>query len=77
MRKAGVEEVNQAVEAAEKAYRGAWGKTTPRERSRLLNKLADLVERDREEIARIETLDNGKPLTASRMIDTAGVIELL
>ncbi|ORY93509.1 aldehyde dehydrogenase domain-containing protein [Syncephalastrum racemosum] len=71
------EEVNQAVEAAEKAYKGVWGKTTPRERSRLLNKLADLVERDREEIAQIETLNNGKPLSASRMIDTAGVIELL
>ena len=35
-------------------------------RGRLLNKMADLIERDQEYLARLETLDNGKPLEASR-----------
>ncbi|KAI8145573.1 aldehyde dehydrogenase domain-containing protein [Fennellomyces sp. T-0311] len=71
------EQVDLAVEAAEKAYYGGWKKTSARERARLLNKLADLCERDAEELAQIETLDNGKPLSNSRMLDVSVVLTQL
>lgn len=52
--------VNIAVDSSEKAYKEVWSKTTPLEKQRLLLKLAELMERDSEELAQIETLDNGK-----------------
>ncbi|KAI9261570.1 aldehyde dehydrogenase domain-containing protein [Phascolomyces articulosus] len=63
------EQVDLAVEAAYKAFYGGWKTTSARERARLLLKLADLVERDSEDLAHLETLDNGKPLSTSREID--------
>ncbi|KAI9492127.1 aldehyde dehydrogenase domain-containing protein [Zychaea mexicana] len=71
------EQVDLAVEAAEKAFYGGWKKSTGRERARLMNKLADLCERDAEELAQIETLDNGKPLTNSRMVDVQIIVTQL
>ncbi|KAG5367073.1 Potassium-activated aldehyde dehydrogenase [Yarrowia sp. B02] len=57
---AGEADANLAVEAAKQAFKG-WGfKTAPSERGVLLNKLADLIERDLNLIAAIETTDNGK-----------------
>lgn len=54
-------DVDLAVRAARRAFEGSWKRTSPAERGRLLWRLADLIERDREAIAQIETLDNGKP----------------
>lgn len=55
------EDVNQAVEAARKAFRGeAWGGLSPTRRGRLLMRLGDLIAENAERIARIETRDNGK-----------------
>jgi aldehyde dehydrogenase (NAD+) len=60
-------DVNKAVKAARAAFeRGPWRKTAASERGRLLHRLADLVERNAEELARLETLDNGMPLTVAR-----------
>ena len=61
-----------AVEAAHKAFYGGWKTSNPRERARLMNKLADLVERDADELAHIETLDNGKPISDSKTSDVPG-----
>ena len=55
-------QVNTAVEAAHKAFHGGWKTSIPRNRARLMHKLADLVERDANDLAHLETLDNGKPL---------------
>ncbi|KAG0162820.1 aldehyde dehydrogenase (NAD(P)(+)) ald5 [Apophysomyces sp. BC1034] len=66
---ADAKQVDAAVEAADKAYYNVWSKTNGIERSRLMNKLADLVDRDTEELAQIETLDNGKGITFSRNFD--------
>ena len=56
-------DVNLAVKAARKAFEdGPWSKMNASERGRLLNKLADLIEANKEELAALETLDNGKPL---------------
>src|SRR5271155_5062428 len=54
-------DVDLAVKAARKAFEdGPWSKMNASERGRLLNKLADLVEQHKEELAALESLDNGK-----------------
>ncbi|WOL13801.1 aldehyde dehydrogenase family 2 member B7, mitochondrial [Canna indica] len=57
-----VEDINRAVVAARKAFdEGPWPKMTGYERSRILNRFADLIEKHNDEIAALETWDNGKP----------------
>jgi len=58
---AGKEDVDLAVKAAWKAFEG-WKDVGPQKRSNLLLKIADLVEKNAEKIAMIETVDNGKPI---------------
>ncbi|KAI8085214.1 aldehyde dehydrogenase domain-containing protein [Halteromyces radiatus] len=70
-------QVDDAVDAAENAFNNVWSKTTPQERQRLINKLADLIERDTEELAQIETLDNGKGISMSRNVDVPGIVASL
>ena len=60
-------DIDIAVAAARKAFNTTWGKNvTGWERSRLINKLADLIERDAQELAELETLNNGKPMRIAR-----------
>src|SRR5688572_28184124 len=55
-------DVDLAVKAARKAFEdGPWPKMNASDRGRLLNKLADLIEKNKEELAALESLDNGKP----------------
>src|SRR5512138_2462861 len=55
-------DVDRAVKAARQAFdRGPWRRMAASERGRLLNKLADLIEKNADELARLESLDNGKP----------------
>ncbi|QBD81666.1 aldehyde dehydrogenase family protein [Ktedonosporobacter rubrisoli] len=64
------EDINRAVAAARKAFEsGPWPKLTPSQRGRLLWKLSDLIEQNAEELALLETLDNGKPIKYSRAGD--------
>jgi len=61
------EDINRAVAAARKAFEsGPWPKLTASQRGRLLLKLADLIEQNAEELALLETLDNGKPIKYAR-----------
>jgi len=73
-------DVDHAVTAAraafEKTGKGAWRSISASERGRLLWKLADLVERNIEEVAELETLDNGKPIFESRYVDMPMVIDV-
>lgn len=62
-------DVDAAVQAASDAFHGPWSKMTPSERAALMFKLADLIDRDNEELSQIETLDNGKGITFSRLFD--------
>src|ERR671916_1487485 len=62
----GEAEINQAVEAAREAHENTWRRTTPAERARVLHRIAELLRRDHEEIARLESVDTGKPLTQAR-----------
>jgi aldehyde dehydrogenase (NAD+) len=55
-------DIDRAVKAARKAFEeGPWAKMPAAERGRLLNRLADLIENNKEELAALESLDNGKP----------------
>jgi (Z)-2-((N-methylformamido)methylene)-5-hydroxybutyrolactone dehydrogenase len=55
-----VGDVEDAIEAARRAFKTTWSKTTPGERARLLNKVADLIDADADRLAVLETTDNGK-----------------
>jgi aldehyde dehydrogenase (NAD+) len=73
-------EVDEAVEAARKAFdntAGAWRKMSASERGRLLWRIADALERNIEEFAELETLDNGKPIFESRYVDMPMVVDVL
>src|SRR3954464_15894137 len=61
----GAEDVDRAVEAAQAAA-PEWLEKTPKERSELLHKLADVMEEHAEELAQLESVNVGKPLMASR-----------
>jgi len=67
----GAEDIDRAVRAAQGALDGAWGKTPPVERSRILQRWARLILDNFEELAMIESRDTGKPLTAGRADITA------
>ncbi|KAM9195414.1 2-aminomuconic semialdehyde dehydrogenase isoform 2-T2 [Mergus octosetaceus] len=64
----GKEEVEAAVRAAKDAF-PAWSSKSPLERSRIMNKLADLIEHDLEEFAQAESKDQGKTITFARTVD--------
>jgi aldehyde dehydrogenase (NAD+) len=65
-------DVDKAVRAARKAFEaGTWSKMNASERGRLLYRLADLIERHAEEFARLEALDNGKPVSVAKRVDVA------
>ena len=58
-------DVDAAVRAAHDAMAGPWSKLAPAERGRMMFILADLIAADRDRLARLETLDVGKPLRDS------------
>ena len=71
------EDIDRAVKAARKAFEdGAWPKLTASERGRLIWKVADLLEKNLEEFAQLESLDNGKPLTIARAADLPLAIDM-
>ena len=72
------DDIDMAVAAARKAFESkAWRKMDARDRGRLIYKLADLIERDIEQLAALETLDNGKPISESLNGDIPLVIDCL
>jgi acyl-CoA reductase-like NAD-dependent aldehyde dehydrogenase len=65
--KAGREDVDRAVAAARKAFdEGPWPRMSPYERGRVIQKLADRIRERADEIARLESLDSGKPITRAK-----------
>uniref|UniRef100_T1JDA6 10-formyltetrahydrofolate dehydrogenase n=1 Tax=Strigamia maritima TaxID=126957 RepID=T1JDA6_STRMM len=61
--KSNVQDVDLAVKAAKTAFEGEWSKMNARDRGRLLYKLADLIEENKEEFATIESIDSGAVYT--------------
>lgn len=77
---ASADDVDRAVAAARRAFEdrsGPWRKMSASERGRLIWRLADLVEKNIDELAELETLDNGKPIFESRHVDMPMVIDVL
>src|ERR1700674_2461841 len=73
-------DVDRAVEAARRSFEdrnGPWRKMSASERGRLIWRLADLLEKNIDEFAELETLDNGKPIFESRYVDMPMVIDVL
>ena len=62
------EDVDKAVECAWEAFK-TWKNTTPKQRSEILLKIADAIEQNKEKLAKIESMDNGKPLRETLAID--------
>ena len=74
---AGKDDVDAAVAAARAALNGPWGAMSARERGRLVSRLADRLLERVDEIARLETLHNGKPISESRNIEIPAAAECL
>ncbi len=73
-------DVDRAVDGARRALEdrnGPWRKMSASERGRLIWKLADLLEKNIDEFAELETLDNGKPIFESRYVDMPMVVDVL
>ncbi len=68
-------DVNKAVAAARAAFEhSAWRTMMASERGRLLNRLADLIEKHGDELAALESLDNGKPVSVAKAVDVAATV---
>ena len=72
------EDVALAVDAAREAFdNGPWHEMDARDRGLLMHRLADLIEQETDELAALETLDNGKPIGDSRAIDIPLAVDCL
>ncbi|MDO6642957.1 aldehyde dehydrogenase [Acinetobacter guillouiae] len=64
---ASLDDVNEAIEKADLAWRQAgWRNSMPHERARILYKVAEIIEARVDELAKLQTRDNGKPLAETR-----------
>ena len=66
---ADAEDVDRAVRAARRAFEGPWSRMTASERGRVIWRIGDLILEHVEELAQLESLDNGKPLAVARAAD--------
>ncbi|KAJ6538594.1 NAD-aldehyde dehydrogenase [Mycena sp. CBHHK59/15] len=70
--------IDVAVAAARKAFNTTWGKNvTGFDRSRLIHRLADLIEQNAQELAELESLNNGKPVRMARDFDIGDTVQCL
>lgn len=68
------EDVDAAVKGAWEAFE-TWKKTTPKERAKILRDIADIIEENKDHIAMVESLDNGKPIRETLNVDVALAID--
>jgi 1-pyrroline dehydrogenase len=71
------EDVNRAVAAARKAFDESWSDTTPRERSERMLKLAEAIEANGDELARIESENVGKPLATTKSEEIPPIVDCI
>ena len=70
-------DIDLAVAAARRAFEsGPWSRISPNEKSRIVWRLGDLLERHADEFAELEALDNGKPVVNARKGDVQGSIDM-
>jgi phenylacetaldehyde dehydrogenase len=66
----GAEDIDHAVRVARAAFEsGPWSRITPSDRGRIIHRIGDLILEHADELAALETLDNGKPLAVARAAD--------
>jgi phenylacetaldehyde dehydrogenase len=73
------EDIDRAVSAARRCFddeRSDWRRMTPSERGKVIHRIGDLIEQHADELAMLETLDNGKPLTIAKAGDVALAADL-
>ncbi len=71
---ASLDDVNEAIEKADAAWRKAeWRNSMPHERARILYKVADIIEARVDELSKLQTRDNGKPLAETRALTLSAV----
>ena len=63
------EDINRAVCAARAAFDGPWSRMTPSERGRIIWRIGDLILAHTDELAQLESLDNGKPFAVAQAAD--------
>jgi len=68
-------DVDAAVSAAREALSGSWSEMTPNDRGKILWKIAEIIEANIDELAELETLDQGKPLYVGRWAEIPGAAE--
>jgi phenylacetaldehyde dehydrogenase len=74
----GAEDIDLAVKAARRAFEdGPWSKIKPVERGKMVWRLGDILEAHADELAELESLDNGKPIRDARAVDLPFGAELL
>jgi 4-guanidinobutyraldehyde dehydrogenase/NAD-dependent aldehyde dehydrogenase len=72
------EDIDRAVQAGRRAFEaGVWRDRSPKERKKVLQRFASLFEKHMDELAVLETLDMGKPVSESRNIDVNVVLDTL
>ncbi len=70
-------DVDLAVSAARRAFdERRWSRISPSERGRILWRIADLIERDLEQLAELESIDNGKPYAVARVADLPLAVDM-
>ncbi len=62
------QDLQSAVDAAENAF-PAWANTAAEHKAKILNRLADLIEQNQDELAKAEAVDNGKPISLAKNVD--------
>ena len=72
------EDIDRAVKAARNAFNaGSWAQRSPAERKKILLRFAEVIAAHRDELALLETLDMGKPITDSLKVDVPGAVRCL
>ena len=67
-RAASLEDVDEAIEAADAAWRGEWSECLPHQRAEVLYRVSRLIEEQLDELAELQSRDNGKPLAETRAL---------
>ncbi|WP_320670841.1 aldehyde dehydrogenase family protein [Patulibacter defluvii] len=72
----GAEDIDRAVAAARRAFEGPWSRISPSERGRIIHRIGDLIAENAEELAELDSLDNGKPKAVAQAADVALAADL-
>jgi phenylacetaldehyde dehydrogenase len=70
------EDIDRAVKAARRAFEGPWSKLNPSERGRIVHRIGDLIAEHGDELAELDSLDNGKPVSVAKAADVALAADL-